>query len=36
VDNSNKKKLSRWISVLYKRQNNTKLIKGESTNEKTN
>lgn len=33
--NPNKKELSKWINVLYKRQNNTKLIKGE-TNEKTN
>jgi hypothetical protein len=25
--NSNKKELSRWLSFLYKKQNNTKLIK---------
>lgn len=25
--NPNKKELSRWISILYERQNNTKLIK---------
>ena len=36
MNNHNKKELSRWLSVLYKRQNNTKLIKGENTNEKTN
>ena len=24
----NKKELSRWISILYKRQNSTKLMKG--------
>ena len=31
----NKKELSKWISVLYERQNNTKLTKGQ-TDEKTN
>ena len=25
---SNKKELSRWLSVLYNKQNNTKLKKG--------
>ena len=36
MNSANKKELSRWLSILYKRQNNTKLIKGENTNEKTN
>jgi hypothetical protein len=28
MSNLNKQVLSRWLSVLYKRQNDTKLIKG--------
>lgn len=31
----NKKELSKWINILYKRQNNTKLIKEGQANEKT-
>ena len=27
MSNSNKKELGRWLSVLYQRQNSTKLIK---------
>lgn len=30
MNDPNKKKLSRWLNAMYKRQNNTKLIKGEN------
>lgn len=28
MNNLNKQELNRWLSVLYKRQNNTNLTKG--------
>ena len=34
MSNHNKKELSRWLSVIYKRQNNTKLTKGETNENK--